>query len=152
MTESIPKKEKCGLCEVVPTGNLCEWLDAGLLSFPWKSGDANFNRREPVYVNQLTAAHGHAKDIMNRAKDLEKICQQSDYDGLVGMRVEYSMMQPESGISTLLHYAQQLVINSLATQGAGEAVDAEHQGELTSDGCETTWTAGACAWSQAGAV
>ena len=105
-------------------------------------------------MNQVTEAHGQAKVIMNQAKYLESICRRSDYAGLVCMRVEYSKLQPEAGISTLFHYAQQLVMNSLEAQGAGEIVDADHQGELTSDSCDSNWTAvnhPACDWSREGA-
>ena len=135
----------------VPTENLGDWLDEGLLSFPWKAADDAFDRHGLAYVNQVTEAHGQAKDIMNRAKYLESICRRSDYAGLVCMRVEYSRLQPEAGISTLFHYAQQLVINSLEAQGAGEIVNADHQGELTSDRSDSNWTAVACDWSREGA-
>ena len=52
------------------------------------------------------------------------------------------MMVEESGISTLLYYARQLVINALAEQDAGGAIAGGHEGMLRSclaGGSTTSW-------------
>ena len=138
----------------VKTETLVDWLDEGLLSFPWKAADDAFDRQGLAYKNQVIEAHGQAKVMMNQAKYLENICRRPDYAGLLCMRVEYSKVQPEAGTSTLFLYAQQLVMNSLEAQGAGEIVNVGNQGELTSDSCDSNWTAvthPACDWGREGA-
>ena len=100
---------------------------AGRVSFPWQSADDSYDRQDQTYIEELMEAHQCAKETMNAARELEQECWPSHYAGLVNICVKDSLVVDESGISTLLYYARQLVIGALAEQDVGGEICGGHQ-------------------------